>query len=508
MSEGNNQGDTREKNNSKIIIGSIVGVVLVMALMIFALYPKMSVMVMGHEAYYMKAEKEFFNEEVSLLKKVISINNKAKYNSKSKVWAEVSGIDNMIPGLSELISGYNIELINDVDLANKKQKSEFKFNNSEGELINLLLQKDEKRMGISFPKHSEKQIITPLYEELDRLLLNDPKEVELLTGLNKKEFGRLKKDLFKKVIADSIPKKNINTGKEEYNGVKYSTTTFTIDEKVAVNMQTALLKMLQEDENLRSLILNSYQYFIDKSKDINEVYEMEIEVGLEATELLEELISSLEESIGDIDDYEFDEEDKIDFTVFYDKKGNVAVRRLSVLEEQEVIIGTYKADSEKVFEVVLRDLEQEKDVLNFKCKSKLDNNKLVGSMELQVEARNLLDASYDLDFGEKINGVSVILSDIAIRIPDIPGTVLTIKGSKKDEGIRNEVEIQGYGISAAIISESTLSNAANLDDFHIDETTTLTDDDMESLLSDLMSDISSDSAIQNIMSLFMYLPRS
>ncbi|HHT96295.1 MAG TPA: zinc ribbon domain-containing protein [Clostridiales bacterium] len=479
-SEGYNDDEydlSKQKKSKMPIFAGLAVLVAVITLIAVLFYPKLTVTVMGHEAYYLKAEKKFVEEEFAFLMNIFKSINKTELHSETDISFDTKGLENEIPGISELIDKYSINLVTDIDSKTKRMRSDFTILRENKSIIKMRMQEDDKATSFSLPEYSENQIVQP-YSQWNNLSMekNDDDLVEM-TGLTAKETQELSKRIMKNIITDSFDKKDIKLGKDKYKEKRYSTTTFVVDKKVLNKMLKGFLSMLEDDELLRTYIKSSYNYVMENNSElIGEMFD-----DFESDDaFLEDFIENYKEEMMDVK-----LDDPILYTVFYSGKKEIVARRITVEDnEGEILIGKYKDGSENVFEITVKD--EYKTILEFINKENKSGSLVEGNMKLSIEDKSLFKINYSFKPNETIEKIPVFVGEIKITTEQLPGAKILYTSKKEDKRLKTVIELSAEGSYCSILMDTTFSAKADLKDFSIDKETTLKDEELQDIALQLL----------------------
>ncbi|MGN1160795.1 MAG: zinc ribbon domain-containing protein [Candidatus Fimenecus sp.] len=297
----------KPKKKKGVIAGVVIAVVLAVAALCFAFWPRLARLAVGEAKFY-------FMSEARTVKSVFESSAVEKAFEAQSVGADAK-LKLTIDG-EELECG-NIKLAVDEDSGKMKLSADVPVTEDGEETISVRIDYADGIMTLSVPDLSEECVSVDLaqYEKLAK----DKDTSKQLTNTLNDTLSAIQKDVLKGDRVESV--------RYELDGKKYSAAQFTIDDEAVNEMAKIVLNEFVKSDFVKGYVEDTLDMVKEQSPELAEELE-----GFDFNAQVDELIEEIDEYPA-----EFDEE--LVYTVCYSGSGKV-VARVAEIEDYTVTLVT------------------------------------------------------------------------------------------------------------------------------------------------------------------------
>ncbi len=468
----------------------------------YLVYPRVMMAVYGPSKYYAMQESknlETMRQSLSAVEQAIKPQTTTgEYQLEMDVSDLDLGSDAANDMYSQILSDIRVGIESRSDPEKEVSAAEMEILIGDKPLMTLLMEQRDGRMGISFPDIVDGQIVSESSGLMT--LFEDGK----IAGLTQEQLQDMLSEYMEDVVFTPLDAGTVNKGKATYAGISCTTHEFVLDKNLLQAMADALATKLETDDRLVSLL----------TEILSEAATTDTELSLETMdeeyvrEAMQEAAIKLRAAAEEIE-----AESPSAFKVYYDNRGRLVARELTVPDEDEllsVVLASYPQGEKVVYELSMKNTMPDEDntqSLRLFWETADADGRLVGTMKCTWDdgetVTDVVRVTYELR-ETTVSGLAANEGDLQIALT-IPGQDVAISVSVKmektgDDTLRSEYSMDmgfnGQSISAQITGTQTVKEGADVSDVSVAEETTLDEEDMtaleQALVQNLMSILYSD----------------
>lgn len=450
--------DKKSKGKKKIIIALVVVLILIVIIgaLVYAFMPKIQRSVMGETQYYLYKETKNI-EQVLNFDVIKELDAPNSFTASSKLSAESSVDDD---SFSNYFNTFNGKVNLSYDKENSKASFNGIYNSNDDEIINISLAYDDNKIAVF---DNDESIVF----DFDWLKAISDKSSN---GSKDSSNGN---DLLKSVndICDEQFNKNCisDTGKDYLNGQKYDCVKYEFSNADIVKIGVSVLKVAAKDKNVSSVLAK----LIADQAIVEWLYEMDIISEEDIS--IETLFIELYDDINLLKDYT----ENYEYKVFYDWRGNIVARVLTVKNTENPFKLEVNTDIKKTdlklnaiyYDFVNSDWHESAELSYLKNVVDGKTNCTFDYQEKDVEYPFNINATIK-DFGiETIDGVKVFTGSFNFNSGEDLRIGLSADNSDTYDILFNLESIEDSDDYFAVKIKTDISSKANVSDVEMSQNT-------------------------------------
>lgn len=470
----------KQKKGKKagIISVCILIVVLILGIVSVVAFPKIERAVLGESAYYLT--KEYSNISTLLdAGSITELRHPQSYSAKSELTFDYDASeDYYAEDFEELFK--SIKLTSQVDYD--------KSNGAVGVNADMLYD-DETLYAFRFDylnrqlamKSNLLESSLMLYSESKKASGSDKSETASDTSVAHSEKSNVNSDVFdtvvnigKNLLKNTVDKENVTQSKEYFKETEYDTVLFSFTGKQADTLIISIFEELLNSNDVKALI-NNYSDVLLKIAEEN---------GYDSSSA----IDYINELLQEMKMYGICSFDRLNIKVFYDSKGKIAVREISVnfgtYTEKITIESNINSDNSEVSVIV--DYEDD-EYLDISYRKTINDNKMNLFLSCDVvsdEKTRIFECHID-DMESKVcNGVNTICGSLNFNYADSVRFKLTADINDDKHNVYWDYDMWEMAVSGKLTT--ALSTVFDASDVSIPEEY---DTDMAEYFDDLFNEI-------------------
>lgn len=395
-----------------IIVTCCIGALLLIGLGIYFLFPQIMKNSLTPHQYYAMAEKNALSENEDSIFELMKKISDTPMSCEGEI-----GLSLKYPEqkeLEDIIGAFLLKFDTHSDPSKNLSKTTIDVKMFEKNIVTLLLQEEEGRIGLSYPDLVDGQIVSPSFKWIIDLMTMDEKTLNEVTGMNTSQRNKLVEEIFQKVIVESIDDEHITEGTNTIEGINCSTVEFKIDNVVVEKMSIAMAEQIRNNKQLRIAFANAIEYFKEKAQIMYESASEEQDLEEPNSD---EILNELADSLSDISSSNMNNETSVTYKVGYNSKGKIVSRKLvSDVNQNGFETVSYKKDNENIFVFRIYNDGQKNDIIKnvYGSKSGIVKGKMTMNWDGMFDDNQAIVIEYSYDKNATAGGVPVFVGDIAI----------------------------------------------------------------------------------------------